>query len=209
MRYLIICVWLILHTIPVFGQEKSDYSSVKEKFKSLDTSLTRADILKLYFQSAINQDFDQILVSEIRIKNLTTVGQFAKAVYVADSLLAIYPVSLVALFEKSYACAALGRSEEEGVANKQYNALIRSVIYGLDGKTPETAIVIINQNDEYEVLRYLGFHAVSYKEVNLSGKTYDVISLKKNKSKLSELYFDINIPAKLKEDKLVDELRKK
>jgi len=208
MRYLIIFALLILNTIQVFSQQNFEYDRVLSKFKVLDTSLTKADILSLYFQSAVNRDIEQIVVSEIRIKNLTSSGEFAKAVFVADSLLEKYPVSLVALFEKSYACATLGRTEEERVANKQYNALMRSVIFGLDGKKPETAFVLINQNDEYEVLRYLGFHAVSYREISLAGKTYDVIALKKNKHKISEIFFDISIPAKLKDDKLVDELRK-
>jgi hypothetical protein len=208
MRYTLFCVLLILSFYPVYSQKDFDYNAAQEKFELLDTSLTKSDILQLYFESVANQNFDQIIASEIRIKNLTSVGEFAKAVFVADSLLAIYPVSLVALFEKSYACAALKRTEEEWIANKQYSALIRSIVFDFDGESPEKAIPIINQNDEYEIIRYLGFQAIAYREVILAGKTYDVLTLKKNKKKISELYFDISILSKLKEDKMVDELRK-
>jgi hypothetical protein len=208
MRYTLFCVLFFLSFYPVYSQKDFDYTAVQEKFELLDTSLTKSDILKLYFESVSNRDLEQLIASEIRIKDLTSIGEFAKAVFVADSLLATYPVSLVALFEKSYACAALKRTEEEWIANKQYNALIRSILFDFDGESPEKAIPVINQNDEYEIIRSLGFQAIAYREIMLAGKTYDVLTLKKNKKKIPELYFDISILSKLKEDKLVDELRK-
>lgn len=125
----------------------------------------------------------------------------------ADSLLSTYPFSLVALFEKAYCCALLGIEDEEQKTSRIYRALIRSITAPYDGLTPEKAFVIINQNDEFEIIRFFNLTAESYKEVTISGKIFDVLFMKRNRSRIQEMYFDITIPVKLKERKIVEELR--
>lgn len=211
MRFLYTGFLLAFFSISSIGQDldPEQYSILLEKFLVLDTSLNADDVRNLYFSYPGVSDFDpdEAVKSEIRIKNLSASGMHMDAVMVADSLLAIYPFSMVALFEKAYCCAFLGMEEEENSTSRLYRALIRSITSPYDGLSPETAFVIINQNDEFEIIRFFDLTAESYKEMTVSGKIFDVLYLKRNKPRIKEMYFDITIPVKLKERRMVEKLR--
>lgn len=187
------------------------YQDLSERFQKLDTSLKAESVRELYFISATLPTYDpeQLIFIEANIRQASLDGNYGYAIELSDSLLKFYPVSLTALFEKAYSCARLGRYSEEHIASLQYKALLRSLTRSHDGMSFSTAIPVINQNDEFEIIRFLNYTTTGFKEQTYNGKTYGVWILKKNKKKISELYFDRSIPAKLIQQKQVESLRKK
>jgi hypothetical protein len=186
-----------------------EYPELAARFAVLDTTLGVADLQVLYSGFVYRDEYkpDKIIETENRIREFNNSGQPAKALLLADSLLKHYPVSIVALFEKSFACAALNRLEEEFESNTKYKAILRTIIKSGDGRTFETAYVINTPNDEFDIIRYSGFTADSYQEIGYNGKTYDVLTLKKNKQKQERVFFDISAYASYKERQKIESLK--
>ena len=186
-----------------------DFNQLSSRFSKADTSLTLEDIQVLYYGFAFQPAYDPevFIPIENRIRDLNSSGKPSEAISLADSLLAVYPVSIVALFEKSYASAFLQRAEEEFLSNRKYKALLRTILNSGDGLTAESAYVVISPNDEFDVIRYFGLTATSFLEFEYNGRIYDILQLKKNKRKMDKIFFDITLPAKLKEKKKVDALK--
>ena len=187
------------------------YHDLSERFRRLDTTLKAESVRDLYFMSATLPAYnpEQLIYIEANIRRASADGNYVYAIELSDSLLNLYPVSLTALFEKAYSCAKLGRATEERIASIQYKALLRSLTNSHDGTSYSTAIPVINQNDEFEIMRFLNYTASGFREQSYNGKIYDLYSLKRNKKKITELYFDISIPAKLIQQKQVESLKEK
>ncbi len=195
----------------VSGIARDSWRDLKDRFQVADTSLSADDIRALYYMTPERPVYNPARLMEIeaRIHQASSEGNFVYALELSDSLLNVYPVSLVALFEKAYSAARLGRSAEERIAAIQYKALLRSLTGERNGKTFASAIPVINQNDEYEIARFLSFLPVGASIQPYNGKVYNIWALKKNKEKQKELYFDISVPAKLIERNQVELLREK
>lgn len=179
----------------------SEFAQLAKRFAVADTTLTFSQIQKIYygFSSQPTYNPEKFIPVENRIRDFNSSGKPAEAIELADSLLAVYPVSLVALFEKAYAYYQTSNEGEEWKDNIKYQALLRVVEASGDGNSPETAFRIISPNDEFEIIRDLGLTATRYEEIAYKGKIYDVLELKKNKLKMPRVFFDITLPAKQKE----------
>jgi hypothetical protein len=198
-------------TAPVKAKKVSaeEYTELIQRFCRADTSLNAEELQIIYYDFVNRKEYRpaEIVVVENKIRQLNADGESEKSLKLADSLLTYYPVSLVALFEKSYAASLLQLQEQELSSIRRYQALLYTIRQSGDGKTLETAFVIINQNDEFEVIRYFDFTATAYSEISLKGKTFDVLDLKRNKEKQSKIYFDISYPVNQNDQLEVERLK--
>ncbi len=215
MRYFFLCLCALaigrFDSVTAQNPDRFSYQELSERFHKLDTSLNAESVRDLYYMSATLPSYspEQLITIEANIRQASADGNYSYAIELSDSLLSFYPVSLTALFEKAYSCARLGRNAEEHIASMQYKVLLRSLTRSYDGVSFSTAIPVINQNDEFEIIRFLNYTASGFREQSYNGKTYDVWSLKKNKKKITELYFDTSVPVKLIRMKQVELLREK
>ena len=169
------------------------YPMLIGRFQNSDSTLSLAHFQALYYGGVLRPDFELKKIQDaersIRLANYS--GDFLEAYQLADSLLKEYAVSVQAYFEKAYACFNLKRFEEETYNTKRYKVLIKTILSSGDGKTIESAYQANLPNDEYEVLKFLN---LTYKELTTletAGSTFDVFSLKTNKLKIKNIFFNI------------------
>lgn len=177
----------------------SYYPDLLQRFSASDSTLTMEDFQHLYFGGVFHKNYDlqQIQEAEKLIRLANYEGDHLIAYELADSLLKEYPISIQAYFEKAYACFNLKRFDEEDFNNKRYKILIRAILSLRDGKTFDSAYHANLPNDEYETLKFLRLEYKEVSEIEYSGNSYDVFSLKPNKSKLKELYFNVSRQARV------------
>ena len=142
---------------------KKHYQQLVEKLHRSDSTLQRADFLQLYYGSVAQVGYQLALIDslEYQIKDYNLVQEFMQAYEWADSLLSFHPVSITAYFEKSFACYALKRPDEEADAKQKYLLFMQCALRSGDGSA-KNPFVVVSDNDAVEVLKYL---QVKYKEI--------------------------------------------
>jgi hypothetical protein len=74
--------------------------------------------------------------------------------------------------------------------------LIDSIRSSGDGKSPATAWVVISVDEEYAVLRALGFKPSGQSLLRQNGHSYDVMKTKSDDGTEQTFYFNVDIPFK-------------
>ncbi|MFN6944853.1 MAG: DUF4919 domain-containing protein [Cytophagaceae bacterium] len=173
--------------------EGAEYYKLKERFLRHDT-LELSEYQSLYYGSLFQNTYQpiQIAALEARIRQNNFTGNYYQAISLADSLLSHYPVSIQALFERSFASHMLGDDYEASLYRFKYKNLIKGILEGNNGRTQETAILILSETDEYELLKYLDLKIKKQYQLSHQGRIYNMYDLKKNAKKIKTIYFDIS-----------------
>ncbi len=87
-----------------------------------------------------------------------------------------------------------GNSKMAQLHSLYYNQLIKSILQSGNGKSAESAYIIINISEEYRVLEYLNMEIHSQKLITKNGHYYDVIDVTDSTSNKKAVYFNIDIP---------------
>jgi hypothetical protein len=179
-------------------ESEAHYPSLLQRFLDSDSTLTIQHFQLLYYGAVFHANYDitKIMETERQIRLANYAGEFLEAYELSDKLLKEYPMSVQAYFEKAYACFNLKRFEEEAYNTKRYKVLLRTILSSGDGKTFESAYHANTPNDEYETLKYLRVESKEEAELEYSGNSYDLFTLKPNKLKLKHLYFNITRQAR-------------
>ena len=75
--------------------------------------------------------------------------------------------------------------------------LLDSIMNSGDGRSFDTAYVIIDTQEEHTMIAMLGFAFLQQRLVKHDGHDYDILTIKDNKTgEESEIYFNIDIPIK-------------
>ena len=85
--------------------------------------------------------------------------QWQTVLDVAVPWLAQCPVDIDARVAAAVASQKLGRPEDADLHKRWYNGLVDSVLASGDGKTAQTAFVVISVEEEYAVLRAMGLES--------------------------------------------------
>ncbi len=199
----VIGFWLLLLTLSTQAQidpaqlpqliaQKGGYSKLTERFIASDTTLTIQDFELIYYgyqTTAVYYSTDNAF-NENLLKPLSRSGQYKQVINLADSILLVNPVSIVAHFEKAYACAQLGFTESESFHRKRYIVLCNVIKLSGNGSTAQP-YACNSTNDALEFILFKGFTAVDDRKTNAGLIEFD---LAKNKQKVLHLY--VTIPGK-------------
>jgi hypothetical protein len=170
-------------------KERGGYQKLTERFKNSDTTLTIEDFQLIYYgyQTSAAYYSKENEFKENLIKPLNKSGQYKQAIELADSILFANPVSIVAHFEKAFACAQLGLTAMENFHQKRYMVLCNVIKLSGNG----SALLRYNANSVNDALEFLAFKGL--KAVNDSKTETGLIQfdLAKNKQKLLCMYFYI------------------
>lgn len=117
----------------------------------------------------------------------------AKALSLAEKQLQTNPLDIEANFLAEMAYDKLGRKDEEARTHNLLMALLQSVMDGKDGKTPKTAWNAVNVDEEYQVLRLIGFRVKSQALLNTDGEAFDAMTVtERDSDKEVTIHFNIN-----------------
>jgi hypothetical protein len=173
----------------VLIKQRGGYQKLIERFKNSDSTLTIEDFQLIYYgyQTAPGYYSKEDEFREDLIKPLNKSGQYKQAIELADSVLSSNPVSIVAHFEKAFACAQLGLTSFENFHQKRYIVLCNVIKSSGNG----SELLRYNANSVNDALEFLAFKGL--KAVNDSKTETGLIQfdLSKNKQKLLHLYFYI------------------
>lgn len=118
---------------------------------------------------------------------------FPKALRLAEEQLAKNFVDLNAHYVAFIANRETGKAEKAEWHRTLFLKLIESIEKSGDGKTPETAYIVISTNEEYVLLNYQGYQPAGQALMRINGHTYDKLSVLNPKTKeKAEVYFQID-----------------
>lgn len=187
-------VYAQIDTILVAQQlkDRGGYPKLIERFTTSDSTLTIEDFKLIYYgyQTSPSYYSKENEFKENLIKPLNRSGQYNQVIELADSILLVNPVSIVAHFEKAFACARLGKTDLEAYHQKRYIVLCNVIKTSGDG----SALLRLNSNstnDAIEFIAFKGFAPINDRRIDTGLIEFD---LAKNKQKLLHMYF--YIPAK-------------
>ena len=122
-------------------------------------------------------------------------GDYAGALEDANKLLAAYYLDIDAHQVAYLADRALHVDEEAEFHHRIAHGLIQAILQSGDGKSPETAWVVLSTHEEYIVLQVLGLQPGSQSLMRKGTHSYDVLEPvdPKTNAKVT-LYFNIDAP---------------
>ncbi|HSY60766.1 MAG TPA: DUF4919 domain-containing protein, partial [Cytophaga sp.] len=169
--------------------ERGGYEKLIRRLNASDTTLTIEDFQLIYYgyQTTSTYYSKENEFKENLIKPLNRSGKYKQVLELADSILLVNPVSIVAHFEKSFACAQLGLKDLEAFHRKRYIILCNVIKLSGNG----TALLRYNcnsTNDALEFISFKGFKAIHDFKTETGLIQFD---LAKNKQKLAHMYFYI------------------
>ena len=175
------------------------YPSLIERFHWFDATLSSEDYKYIYYGNIYNDNYNPYGESdnEKKFNKIFKEGKYDEAIPYGEEVIKENPVNLEILLKMLLCHHQLGNMETaQNYANVYFPLL--SVIYGSgDGKSIETAYVVIKVPDEYVILHDLELTMTTQ---TLIGST-DKLTIntkeqkqKKGKKKIKSLYFNVSKP---------------
>ena len=157
-----------------FQRLRFSYMDAPERHKAKDTSKERQEMF-----AALNGK------------------DFKKAIEKADVVLANEFVDMDAQFVEAVAHRELNETEKADFHKAMFNGLLKSITDSADGKSKESAFVVISVDEEYVVLRVMGLRPNKQSVAHDGGHSYDVMETTDSASgNAVTLYFNVDIPFK-------------
>jgi hypothetical protein len=180
-----------------YALQKSDYARLLARVKAGDMMVDFKQMRFAYmdspeYKAAKNTDAE----AEAMIAAVNG-GDFPAAIKNADVVLAGDYVDLDAHFAEYVAHRELHHDAESQFHKNVFDGLLHSITNSGDGKSEQTAYVVIQTHEEYVVMRTFGLtlNQQSLKRVN--HHAYDVIdATDPQSSQKVMLYFNVDIPMK-------------
>lgn len=176
-------------------QEKASYETLLEKVKKSDPA---ADFTALRLAYADNppkgsedagRDADRAMFSAFNEKKYDTAIEYAQKILKGNFVDIDAHMVLAAAYEEKK------DAEKEKFHRYVAEGLIKSILKSGDGRTPETAFVVISTEEEYVLLRVFRLMPGSQSLMHVNGHYYDRLDAvdPKDKGKVT-LYFNIDRP---------------
>jgi hypothetical protein len=122
---------------------------------------------------------------------------FATALKNADAVVASRFINLDGHFAAYVANQELHREDRAAFHRAIFSGLLDSIFDSGDGKSPQTAWVVIDVQEEYVVLRVLGLAPSKQSVVHEGERAFDRMECTNRKTgEAVTLYFDVTIPMK-------------
>ncbi len=213
----ILCFALIIISLHSFSQKisKIDFDLIKAqttdinsqlyypkliaKFQDNDSTLKLDDYQYIYYgfiyDSRYNPSANNPL--EDTLAKYYKTGFYDKSVVLAKQILESDPLNVEVIFTLSYSYKKLGQSDLATKTSKKARKIIATIVQSGDGHTLESAFVIINQRDEYQVANEL---KLQRSDNMLTGNCNFVRYLSPNTFDIESLFFNIEKPLLYKKE---------
>jgi hypothetical protein len=199
-RALILLLVGALSTVSATGQsapkDPNSYEALAERARNKDQTLDFRQ-LRFAYADSIAAKPDTAANKKAMMKALND-KDFPSAIQNADTVLASNYVDMDAHFVEYVAHKELDESDPAGLHKFVLQGLLNSIVDSGDGKTPETAYVVIDVHEEYVMLRLAGIGLPkSQSYLRKDGHAYDAITYDDPQTKEEQkVYFNVDIPAK-------------
>ena len=182
-------------------ENKLAYESLLEKVKRQDPSVDFTALRMAYADRPFKKG--ETADSDLRKQLFPALGKSNdQAIEIADKVLAKNYLDIDAHIVSALAYKEKHDAEHEKLHNFVAEGLCRSILASGDGQALETAYVVISVEEEYTILRVLGWHLKEQALLGAGGHHYDKMDVFNPKTQQqATVYFNIDRPyaAEIKE----------
>ena len=193
------CILLLLFAVSVNAQShesgKPKYEALLERVKAGDATVSYIDVRMAYVESQGYAPYGgdsgarKSMVAAIQEKD------YDKALVYAGTILKQKYVDIIAHLVSSIAYNELKNAERAKYHHGIVEGLIQSILKSGDGKSMETAYVVIATDEEYALFNVLGMKAVSQALLHDKDHSYDKMeAVDPRTNQTTTFYFNIDIP---------------
>ncbi|HNQ68630.1 MAG TPA: DUF4919 domain-containing protein [Bacteroidales bacterium] len=175
------------------------YPKLIERFVSFDTTLTENDYKLLYYGNIFTENYDPYGRSDAENEFLEIYNkqEYTQAIPLGLKVLEENPINTTVLFKMYVIYYQLSDTENRNNYAMLYYGLLSEIYYSGDGKTCETAMVVIKVSDEYEIISELQLNVKMQSLVgdcDLMEFDTKLQELEKGEKPIKQLYFNVRIP---------------
>ena len=177
--------------------QPSEYATLLASLKAGKTDIDYARLRTSYMDSPEYKAPKDTSDSENAMIDALNKKDYPAALKNAEVVLDSNYVNMNAHFVAMVANRMLGVKEKSDFHSAVFHGLLQSILDSGDGKSMEKAWVVINVNEEYVVIRFLGFKPFGQSLVQKDGHSYDVMKVKNAQDGTEQtFYFNVDIPFK-------------
>jgi hypothetical protein len=175
----------------------SEYATLLASLKAGNTSIDYTRLRLSYMDSPEYKAAKDVSKSEEAMSDALNKKDYPAALKDAEAVLESNYVNIDAHFVALVANQEMGAMDKAEFHRTVFRGLLNSIRNSGDGKSLETAWVVINVHEEYVLLRVLGFRPSQQSLVNQNGHSYDVMKVKNAEDGTEQtFYFNVDIPFK-------------
>jgi len=177
--------------------QPSEYATLLASLKAGKTDIDYTRLRLSYMDSPEYKAAKDTSKSEDAMTEELNKKDYPSALKDAEAVLESNYVNIDAHYVALVANREMGAMDKAEFHRTVFRGLINSIRNSGDGKSLETAWVVINVHEEYVVLRVLGFKPSGQSLVNQNGHAYDVMKVKSIENGTEQtFYFNVDIPFK-------------
>ncbi|MGB9408591.1 MAG: DUF4919 domain-containing protein [Terracidiphilus sp.] len=177
--------------------QPSEYASLLASLKAGKTEIDYTRLRLSYMDSPEYKEAKDTSKSEDAMTEALNKKNYPEALKNAEAVLASDYVNIDAHYVALVANREMGAADQAEFHRAVFRGLVNSIRDSGDGKSPETAWVVITVHEEYVILRILGFTPAGQSLLNKDGHSYDVMKVKNAKDGTEQtFYFNVDIPFK-------------
>jgi hypothetical protein len=180
---------------PTPAQNPHSFADLLQRAKNGDANV---DFKELRFAYTETKDYNPYhSARDERQKMFTALNakQYEQVRDIAETILAQNFLDLNGQFGAFIANRELGNTQKATLHKFLFEGLIHSVENSGDGKSPETAFIVISVDEEYVLLNWRGLRATGQELINQNGHSYDLMKAVNTKTNEPvSYYFNIDKP---------------
>ena len=180
-------------TIRQMRRDTETYEDLLRKVKATDSGVSFREFRLAYADSAqykpnSNPELRKTMFGALSAKD------YAKAAEVADAILEDRFVDIYGHQVAAVAYRELGDRAKASVHGSIARNLVQSIVESGDGSSPETAMLLISEDEESVILQALSLKMVGQELLDQGGHTYDRVEAMEPGEGHVTLYFNLDVP---------------
>lgn len=191
-------ILLLFSASLVAGQQpsaKPTYETLLERVKKSDKTVDFQELRMAYTETKSYSPYGGDRESRNAMFAAIEAKEYAKVLEFATKILKSNYMDLNGQFGAFVANNHLGHAEQAAYHLFVFEGLLNSIQKSGDGKTMETAFIVISTDEEYVLLNYLGLRTTQQALINEKGHNYDLMTALDPKTNQSvQYYFNIDKP---------------
>ena len=169
------------------GQAKESYEPLVEKLKKGDLTIDFAELRMAFTKTKDFSGYGGLEKKEAF--GALDKKDFQKALKLAEDGLKDDYLDLNAHYVAFIANRELDKADKAEFHRNVFFKLIEAIQKSGDGKTPETAFIVIGVDEEYVLINYLGYRPTQQGLYRANGHTYDKLSVVNTKTNETVVFY--------------------
>lgn len=168
---------------------KPSFAALLERVKRSDPKVDFKELRMAYTETPAYSPYGGDRDTRQKMFAALNAKEFDQAIESAEKILAKNFVEINAHFVSYVAQRELSHVEKAAFHKFMFDGLVKSITSSGDGKTTETAFVVISTDEEYTLFNVLGLRATDQALVSQNGHSFDRMTANNPKTNETVVYF--------------------